>query len=269
MKKNTRINIGFLLGMLVLVIASCTKDDQDPQETPVAMAADNTWTDGSIAAGEVQWYKVMADASFTTLYVEWAEADYHGSSKSYTGDIKVSAYMLDGETPYFEEKNNGYGDQTRKFDLESEHEILLKVELNDESRPGSYAIRSTGTSNPGEVSYITLDMGDNWKKDTIMDGELIGYLVDCGEAEKVSIIWAEVDSPEEGYTAEVMGSVFHLDGLTPYKDLDKGKDMLNKNKSHSDDAKSIQVDSGEKSIKIHMAVNTGAGTFAIKVVPFE
>ncbi|MDX2430291.1 MAG: hypothetical protein QNK35_05120, partial [Bacteroides sp.] len=124
-------------------------------------------------------------------------------------------------------------------------------------------------SNPGEVSYIALDMGDNWKKDTIMDGELIGYLVDCGEVEKVSIIWAEVDSPEEGYTAEVMASVFLLDGSTPYKDLDKEKDLLNKNNSHSDDPKSILVETSEKSIKIHMAVNTSPGTFAIKVIPFE
>lgn len=268
MKKRVLINIGFLLGV-ILVLASCTKDDTDPQDTPVAMAADNTWTEGSLVAGEVQWYKVMADASFTTLYVEWAEADFHGASKSYTADIKVSAYMLDGETPYFEDKNNGYGEKIRSFALETENEALLKVELNDDARPGSYAIRSTGISNPGEVSYITLNMGDSWRKDTIMDGELIGYMVDCGEVEKVSIIWAEVDSPEEGYTAEVMGSVFLLDGVSPYKDLDKGKDFLNKNKSHSDDAKSIQVDATEKSIKIHMAGNTGPGTFAIKVIPFE
>lgn len=270
MRKINLRKIGIPLGiMLILLSGGCTKDDPDPQETPVAIAADNIWIDADIATGEIQWYKVMADASITTLYVEWAEADFHGPSKSYTADIKVSAYMLDGESPYFEEKNNGYGEKIRSLDLENEHEVLLKVELYDEARPGSYAIRSTGVSNPGEVSYIPLSIGDVWTKDTIMDGELIGYLVDCGDVEKVSIIWAEIDSPEEGYTAEVMGSVFYLDGETPYKDLVKGKDILNKNNSHSNDPKAVQVDTDEKSIKIHMAVNTSPGTFAIKVIPFQ
>lgn len=263
------LKLAIILPALILALFSCSKEDSDPMDQPIVMAADNSWTDGSISAGVVQWYRVMADPTFTTLYVEWAEADFHGSSKSYMADIKVSAYMLDGETPYFEEKNNGYGEQARRFDLENEHEVLLKVELNDESRPGTFALRSTGTSSAGEIDYVSLTLGADWKKDTLMAGELLGYIVDCGSAERVSIIWAEAGSPEDGYTAEVMGSVFHLDGETPYEDLDKGKDFLNKNNSHSDDFKSIQVDPAEKSIKIHMAVNSAPGSFAIKVLPFE
>lgn len=177
--------------------------------------------------------------------------------------------MLDGETAYFEEKNNGYGEQTRSFALENEHEVLLKVEINEGGSPGTYAIRSTGTGYVGEITYMNLDLGAEWKLDTISAGEILGFMVDCGTVEKVSIIWAETDSPEEGYTADVMGSVFHLDGETPYKDLEKGKDFLNKNKSHSNDKKSIQVDASEKTIKIHMAVNSAPGSFAIRVLPFE
>lgn len=255
--------------LIILVGQACTEEKPDPFEMPLGMAADNNWVDGELKGGESTWYKVMADESFTTLYIEWAEADFHGASKNYTGDIKVSAYMLDGITPYFEQKDKGYGEKAKSFPLDSENEVLLKVELNDENRPGTYAIRATGTSDIGDIVYTSLPVANEWTTDTITDGEVKGYLVDCGEIEKVTIIWAEAGSPEAGYTADVMGSVLHLDGQTPYADLGNGKDLLNKNKSQSDDPKSIQVDEVEGSFKIHIQVNTAPGSYAIKVIPFE
>jgi hypothetical protein len=258
-----------VLIVFFILAYSCTKDDDEQEILPMEFQADNKWIEDEITAGEITWYKVLGEEAFTTLYIEWAEADHHGESRSYTGDIKVSAYMLDGITPYFENKNKGYGAETRSFDLEEEKDVLLKVELNDPEKPGTFAIRSTGTSDVGEVSYEVLATGDTWTEASIADGETKGYKVNCGDQIKVQIIWAEVDSPEKGYTAEIKGSVFHLDGETPYADLGNGKDILNKNKSHSDDPKYIQVDPSEKEIRIHIMVNTKPGTFAIKVVPME
>lgn len=260
-----------MMAVAALVFAgqSCTQEDPDPFDSPVAFPADNNWVEGALSAGEIVWYKVTGDESFTKLYIEWAEVDHHGESRNYTGDIKVSAYMLDGETPYFEEKDNGYADKSKSFQLEGEHEVLLKVELNDDSRPGTFAIRAQGTSAAGDVTYTTLSVEYNWTDSTIADGEVIGYLVDCGCYEWVSIIWAEAGSPEEGYTADIKGSVLFLDGETPYADLGNGKDILNKNKSQSDDPKSIHVDITENAFKIHIQVNTAPGSFAIKVIPLE
>jgi len=253
--------------VLTLLIASCEKDDNDlfQDKQPIELIADNNWLEDEISEVETRWYKVSGEAIFNTLFVEWAELENHGESRSYSADIKVSAYMLDGETPYFEEKNNGYGGSIKTVSLENEIDILLKVELNDPTKPGTFAIRATGTGTV-EVDYIDLSLGDNWTQSSIESDEIIGYKVDCGQAKKIAIVWAEADSPENGYTAEIKGSVFHKDGETIYKDLEGGKDILNKNKSHSDDPKIIEVNQDDKAIKIRIEVNSFPGTFAIKVI---
>ena len=58
------------------------------------------------------------------------------------------------------------------------------------------------------------------------------------------------------------------DGTTPYKDVAKNKDFLDKNKSHSNDPKYILTDAGDKNFKIHLK-NATPGTFAIKVFEVE
>ena len=81
----------------------------------------------------------------------------------------------------------------------------------------------------------------------------------------IEVIWAEVDSPEEGYTANVMGSVFKNDGETPYKQYGRDDDFLNKNNSHSDNPKAVEVDTEEDEIRIHITEAGSEGTFAIIV----
>jgi hypothetical protein len=108
-------------------------------------------------------------------------------------------------------------------------------------------------------------MGDVWTPGTIEAGQTIGYSVDCGDIPIVNIIWAENGSPESGYTSDIVGSVFHKDAQTIYKQYGKTDDFLNKDKSHSDNPKAVEVDITEKKIKIHIN-GTVAGTFAIKVV---
>lgn len=245
------------------IITSCEKET-DPVNQPVDLAADNQWYEDEILTDETLWYKVSGEATWNTIYIEWAEADYHGIDRSYSADIKVSAYMLDGITAYFEDNDNGYGDKNKAITLDAETGVLLKVEINDSARPGTFAIRATGAG-VLNVTYTELALGDTWTAGTIADGEVKGYTVDCGDNEKVAIVWAESDSPEAGYNSEIRGSVFKWDGVTPYKDLTNNKDILNKNKSHSDDPKTILLDPSEKKIKIHLEVNTLPGTYAIKV----
>lgn len=250
------------------VMVSCSKDDDnnpinDP--IPTVIQADNEWHTDSLVKGEIKWYKVMGDPTFVTLVVEWSEADYHGTSKSFTADIKVSAYHLDGVTPYFENKDNGYGENAKSMELSAEKEVLVKVELNDETRPGTFAIKSTGTT-ANEVTYETLTISNTWTETTIAEGQVKGFQVDCTGKAQVYIIWAEAGSPESGYTADLMGSVFKSDGTTLYKIVDNGKDFLNKSNSASDNPKAIAVDASDKIVKILIAKETAVGTFAIKVV---
>ncbi|MGD9993499.1 MAG: hypothetical protein AB7S69_09390 [Salinivirgaceae bacterium] len=269
MKTKILLRLSVLFALLI-VMASCSKDDPiEPEQLPINLPADNNWIDTSLTVNQTLWFKVTDAETFTTLYVEWAEADFHGSTKSYSGDAKVSAYAMDGITPYFQEVSNGYKDDKQEIALSSEKEILIKVELADVTRPGTFAIRVTGTATL-DLVYKKLTLDDTWDVDTIAAGETIGYSVDCGDTPLVQIIWAEVDSPEgptEGYTAEIIGSVFYKDGITPYKQYGKADDFLNKNNSHSDNPKAVEVDQTEKKIKIHIAVGTKHGTYAIKVIP--
>jgi hypothetical protein len=140
------------------------------------------------------WYKVTAEETFTTLYVEWAELDNHGEDRNYTADIKVSAYKLDGETPYFEQKDNGYKASKKTLELSTEKQILVKVELNDVTKPGTFALRSTGIG-AVDVEYIQINVGDDWYEASITEGEIVGFNVDCTGASNVQVIWVEADSP--------------------------------------------------------------------------
>ena len=266
MKLNYNLLLKFLVPGLVL-LSACSEDDPLPEPLPVDIQADNKWNEGEISTDQVKWFKVHGEESFATMFIEWAEEGFHGESRSYNADIKVSAYKLDGSTPYFENKNNGYGSSARSIEVQDEFQVLLKVELNDPSKPGTFALRSTGISSAGDIKYEELAVTDVWTDASIADGETKGYIVDCKDHSKVVILWAESDSPESGYTAEIKGSVFKLDGETPYADLTNGKDILNKNKSHTNDPKSVEVDPAEKKIKIHIMVNSAPGTYAIKVIP--
>ncbi len=265
--KTATIKILSLLFLATMLITSCDKDettDTQQQQEPVTVQADNNWMEDKIAADQIKWYKIIADETFTTLYIEWAELDNHGENKNYTADIKVSAYKLDGKTPYFENKNKGYKDNKKSITLNSEKQILVKVVLNDKTKPGTFALRSTGTG-AVNIEYTELTLGANWTEATIKKDETLGYYVKYNSAKIIEIIWAEIDSPEGGYTANIMGSVFKKDGKTPYKQYGKDDDFLNKNKSHSNKPKAIEVDTNENKIKIHITENGSAGTFAIKV----
>ncbi len=260
-------NYAIMLTILSLLFVSCDDENNDIPEdkTPTVFQADNNWYEDSLIPGQELWYKVVAGETFTTLFVEWAELDNHGQDRNYDADIKVSAYQLDGVTPYFEDEDNGYKDQNEELTLSVEKEVLLKVVLNDESKPGTFALRSTGTG-AVNIEYIKLNVGDEWYEATITDGEIVGFNVDCTGATKVQVVWAEDGSPEVGYTAEIMGSVLYKDGETPYITIDKGDDFLNKNKSETGNPKSVVVDAEEQNIKVHFSVNSNPGTFAFKVV---
>jgi len=256
----------FALLILTVALASCNKEDSDDNSdnTPTSMQADNNWFEDEIAANEVKWYKITGEETFNTMYIEWAEFDNHGQDRDYSANIVVSAYQLDGETGYFEAKDNGYKDKKKSIDLGIEKQVLVKVEIGDENLAGTFALRSTGTG-VMELEYTELELEADWTEMSIEEGETLGFSVDYTTQQAITVIWAEVDSPETSYTANVMGSVFKKDGETPYKQLGRDDDFLNKNKSHSTDPKAVEVDLEENKIKIHITEAGSAGTFAIKV----
>ncbi|WP_075589927.1 hypothetical protein [Labilibacter marinus] len=264
---NLFIRLFFLAS--VVTFASCTKDDVNPDVKPTEMTSDNKWVEDEIKVGDELWYKVTCDAGSTTAYVEWAESAGQGEDRDYTGDVKISAFLMDGITPYIEDKDNGYGDKIKSFPLAiGEVNFLIKVTIGGTETPGTFALRAKTTS-VITVDYADLEVSETWTELTIKQDEILGFKVKYDGSKHLAIVWKEVDSPDAAgeYTADIMGSVLHADGTTFYKDVAKGKDFLDKNKSHTGDEKYILTEADDKNIKIHIK-NTIPGSFALKVYEY-
>lgn len=266
--KTSKILLFSILLCFTLAFISCNDNSEIADIVPIDINADNKWVEDEITTNGELWFKFTCDVGSTTAYIEWAENGAHGEGRNYSGDVMVSAYQLDGITPYIEDKDNGYGDKAKSFPLgNNEVEFLVKIVVGESGTEGSFAIRARATS-VISVEYTDLNIGDTWMDGTISKDEILGYKVKYSGEKKLAVIWAEIDTPEAGYDADIMVSVLKNDGITPYKDVDKNKDMLDKNKSHSDDPKYILTDSGEKNFKIHVK-NTTPGKFALKVFEVE
>lgn len=268
MKQTNLKLIAFLLG-LTLIFSSCeeTTEDEDNTIIPIEMSADGEWFEDDIVEGEELWYKVACDANATSVTLEWSEKDYHGNDRDYTADVMVSAYQLDGITAYIEDKNKGYKEDGKSFDLgNSETEFLVKVVVNSDSNtPGTFALRAKATSDI-TVEYTDLSIGAGWLDSTIAVGEVIGLKVKYSGEKKLKVFWAETGTPEDGYTADINGSVLNKDANAYYAVYENGSGLFqDKKKSHSDDAKVILTNADENNFKIHLTGQT-AGTFAIQVV---
>ena len=264
----TKIILFSTLLCFTLAFVSCDDDFESPEVTPTEITADNKWVEDIIYDAAIFWYKVTCESGSTTAYIEWAEFGAHGEDRDYTADVMISAYQLDGVTPYIEDKDNGYGEKAKSFALaNNETEFLIKVTQGETWKDGTFALRAKATA-VITVEYADLEISETWTDGNIAKDEILGYKVKYSGEQKLAIIWAETETPEAGYNADVIVSVMHNDGITPYKDVDKNKDFLDKNKSHSDDTKYIMTDAGEKNIKIHVK-NTTPGTFAIKIFEVE
>jgi fibronectin type 3 domain-containing protein len=108
---------------------------------PSVLLVYNTWTTGNINAvgQEVYWYTITAAAA-ASYFIQWD--DNYASSGTYSGDIKVSAYLSNGTTSIFSDVNSGYN-SPRSVSLTAGETIYLRVEgLNSTSfSNGTYAIR--------------------------------------------------------------------------------------------------------------------------------
>ncbi len=269
MKKLTPA-IAILMMAIIIIFTSCDENNPNPEPTPVQpilMTLGADWQIDTItSASQEKWYRVNAPTS-QKLYVEWAESQHQGSGYNHTADIKVTAYKLNGEDIYFEDVDNGYGAEAQEINLTDESSILIKVTAN--TTIGTYGIKvyESGTAN---ITYTEINAAHLWITDLSIEvGETKGFLVNATGAEALQIVWAEYNSPESGYTADIKGSVYKMDGETPYTQRDNGKIFVAKDKSHSDNPKSIVVDQTEGRVKVHIQLNDdqNPGTFALNIAP--
>ncbi|MEA1877363.1 MAG: hypothetical protein U9N86_10905 [Bacteroidota bacterium] len=261
-------SILFISGILIATV-SCTKDELDHGfEHPKDVELSNDWLEDSlnVVQNEV-WYRYSIGPEVGQVYVEWSEKDYHGPSRYYSADIIVDAYWLDGEAEYFISEDNGYGADAKLINVSSESGLLIRVRLKD-NYEGNYGLKVYEKNSSAEIELIELNVGDDWYESTINEGETLGFLLKKGVADQeVSINWAEFNSPEEGYTADIKGSVYKLDQETAYLITDNAKNFVGKDKSHSDNPKTIILDQGETEFIVLISLNDPLkpGSFAIQI----
>ena len=262
-----KILLGILLA--VLIISSCTRENLDfGIENPIDIELSSNWVEGALDDVQSEfWYRVAIGSEVNQVYIEWSELDYHGNSRDYTADVMIDAFWLDGETEYFIDKNNGYGEDARLISTSSSAGLLIRVRMNNDI-PGTFALKVYEKETGGELELININVGTEWSDYSIADGETIGFLVSGGMTDQeIKIQWSEFDSPETGFTADIKGSVFMLDQTTEYKIVDNGKSFIGKDSSHSDNPKAIRLDKEETEFIVIITLNdpTKPGNFSIQM----
>ncbi len=265
------ITIKYVLYTIILIqlISGCKKETLDKGfENPVDLELSTNWSEFSLNSQQTEaWYRFNIDEEVSQAFVEWSERDYHGDSRDYTADIIVDAYQLDGETAYFTGEDIGYGTSARLISVNSASGLLLRVSAKDKSY-GSFAIKVYEKGSSDDLILTELTIGDDWYNASIAEGESMGFIIKGGaQNQRVIVQWAEYNSPEDGYSADIKGSVFQLDKETIYKIADNPKNFAGKDKSHSDNPKAIILDKGETEFIVLISLNdsTKPGSFAIQV----
>ena len=266
MSKKKYAPILLILSVIVL-FSACDKPDPEPDtQQPTLLNLNNDWYIDSIEkAADELWYRINAPTS-QKLYIEWAESAFQGSGYNLSADIMVSAYKLNGIDAYFEQENDGYGADAKLINLTDEASVLIKVEAGTALGSFGLKIYESGEAN---ITYTELSSSTSWYNDEIAVGETKGYIVNSQNAALLQVVWAEFNSPESGFTADIKGSVYKMDGETPYLQADNGKIFVAKDKSHSDNPKAVEVDDTEGKIKVHIQLNDDAkpGTYAVRFAP--
>jgi hypothetical protein len=247
-----------VLGLTLLamtIFTACTEDD-DPA-IPDNGATQIPYLEmGNLAAAGDSVLCTIDVADEDTLSVYWIEDGTKAAA-----DIVCSVYKKDGITPYVQIDNgkdflniDNSAPATAKRIAVLEDEIIVKVKA---STPGDFTLLATA-ANP----YYFV------KEDVLADTlTVFDYTVSVGSAKNVIIYWEEMDD-NSGETADIQGSVFKMDGVTPYIQLDNNKPFVDKDNSSLDNPKEIAVDSLETQIKIHIerdVSNPVTGNFKIYV----
>lgn len=259
-----------LLGSSFLLLwSSCVKEEiASNYENPVDLVLSTTWIEDTInAVDEEIWYRVEIGSEVTQVYVEWSEKGLHGSSRNYTANIQVDAYQLDGSTSYFEGVDSAYGSAAQRVNLNTTWGLLIRVKVKD-GLTGTYALKVFEESGNATGEKIDYSLGSGWLDQEILSNEILTYRVIGGLTDQQIVVqWAEFDSPENGYTADIKASVYMLDGITPYIILDNGKNFVGKDKSHSDSPKAILLNQGENEFLVRVSLNDSSkpGTFALQI----
>jgi hypothetical protein len=249
------------LTVFIILFASCEKDPGIEQiHSDLEMM--NDWQEFEIGENEELIFKITI-TSEDKLDISWKEEPFMKDTDAYTADIIVSAYRPDGVTPYFEDEDNGYQDDSELIDIiEGDMQVILIITAR-EGLSGSFAIRVRGITETLVTDPKEIDFGLTWVGKNCYAGDVKWLKVDCGSETDVSVEWMEFDRPETGsiYTADIKVSV--------YSELLDVNYLLDQNHGYGDNARAISLTHSSSIIYIRVMLNDDEldGSYAIRVFP--
>ncbi len=275
-----RIMLSVFVMFFIAVIAGCGKDSSTAPSGPdyISLELGTAGNQCTLSTDDAVWYSVDCGGA-TTMQIVWEDSE--SSDEAGLADILVSVYQMDAATPYkiisnnkdFVDKTNSTFDNPKQISLDKgESTILIKI-MGDPLTtsgviPGDFTIRVTDVS---DIDPETISLGV-WHEDSLAEGETDWFEVSSGTASTLTVMWKELESPEgTGYTGDIIGSVYYADAATPYIIVDNNKEFENKDKSHTDNPKSINVENNAV-VLIKIALNPDhiggpqAGSYAVCVV---
>jgi len=248
-----RIMLSVFVMFFIAVIAGCGKDSSTAPSGPdyISLELGTAGNQCTLSTDDAVWYSVDCGGA-TTMQIVWEDSE--SSDEAGLADILVSVYQMDAATPYkiisnnkdFVDKTNSTFDNPKQISLDKgESTILIKI-MGDPLTtsgviPGDFTIRVTDVS---DIDPETISLGV-WHEDSLAEGT--------------------------GYTGDIIGSVYYADAATPYIIVDNNKEFENKDKSHTDNPKSINVENNAV-VLIKIALNPDhiggpqAGSYAVCVV---
>lgn len=242
----------------IFVFNSCEKEPALKQiHSDLSMLED--WQEFEIGDNEELIFKITI-AGENKIDLSWKEEPWMKDGDSYTADIMVSAYRPDGTTPYFEDKDNGFQDDSEMIDLiEGDLQVILIIKAVD-GKSGTFALRARGISETLVTNPKDLAFGTDWIDKKCGVGDIKWLKVDCGSAEDIIVEWMEFDRPEVGsnYSADIKVSVYSEDLDVTY--------FLDKNHNYGDRADLITLTQSSSIIYIRVILNddTKFDTYAIR-----
>lgn len=249
------------LAIFMILLSSCEKNSGIEQiHSDLEMMAD--WQDFEIGENEELIFKVTITEE-DKLDISWKEEPFMKDTDSYTADIIVSAYRPDGLTPYFEDNDNGYQDDSEMIDIiDGDMQVIIIITAK-EGLSGSFAIRVRGITETLVTNPKDIDFGTTWLEKNCSVGDVKWLKVDCGSETDVSVEWMEFDRPETGsnYTADIKVSV--------YSELLDVTYLLDQNHGYGDNARAISLTHSSSIIYIRVMLNNDEmeGSYAIRVYP--
>lgn len=153
---------------------------------PPLLLAVGAWTNGSIMAGEENWYRIPS-STVQAFLVDWNDVKSGDSSK--TCDIAVTAFRDDRSTAFFTAVDYGYANPIPIVESLT-GDIYLKVTtVQTSAEPissGTYAIRIRAGA---PVQALT---AGTWRPDSILAGETKWYSFPVARGVSCTLRWDDL-----------------------------------------------------------------------------